>query len=151
MHVRLAALAAWLLLSAAATPATAEELMTLDDAFARVAQTHPELRLVDARATVLAAERDQAVQRPPWTLGAEVENALGTGAAQVLRQRPVRKDEDPTVGAALALPKVHRRQSVARLPPVMPEHGGGELLHVRGHIPWSDEVDAIVSGDLAIA
>lgn len=73
------------------------------------------------------------------------------GRAQVLRQRPVRKDEDPTVGAALALPKVHRRQSVARLPPVMPEHGGGELLHVRGHIPWSDEVDAIVSGDLAIA
>ncbi|TAA20183.1 TolC family protein [Pseudoxanthomonas winnipegensis] len=84
MHVRLAALAAWLLLSAAATPATAEELMTLDDAFARVAQTHPELRLVDARATVLAAERDQAVQRPPWTLGAEVENALGTGAARGL-------------------------------------------------------------------
>lgn len=84
MHVRLAALAAWLLLSAAATPATAEQLMTLDDAFARVAQTHPELRLVDARATVLAAERDQAVQRPPWTLGAEVENALGTGAARGL-------------------------------------------------------------------
>ena len=84
MHVRLTALAAWLLLSAAATPATAEELMTLDDAFARVAQTHPELRLVDARATVLAAERDQAVQRPPWTLGAEVENALGTGAARGL-------------------------------------------------------------------
>ena len=84
MHVRLAALAAWLLLSAAATPATAEELMTWDDAFARVAQTHPELRLVDARATVLAAERDQAVQRPPWTLGAEVENALGTGAARGL-------------------------------------------------------------------
>jgi cobalt-zinc-cadmium efflux system outer membrane protein len=60
------------------------KLMTLDDAFARVAQTHPELRLVDARATVLAAERDQAVQRPPWTLGAEVENALGTGAARGL-------------------------------------------------------------------
>ena len=30
--------------------------MTLDNAFARVAQTHPELRLVDARATVLAAK-----------------------------------------------------------------------------------------------
>ncbi|WP_425510248.1 TolC family protein [Xanthomonas nasturtii] len=44
----------------------------------------PQLRLVDARATVLAAERDQAVQRPPWTVGAEVENALGTGAARGL-------------------------------------------------------------------
>ena len=84
MYVRLAALAAWLLLTAATTPVVAAELMTLDDAFARVAQTHPELRLVDARANVLAAERDQAVQRPPWTLGAEIENALGTGAARGL-------------------------------------------------------------------
>ncbi|UUS15050.1 TolC family protein [Stenotrophomonas sp. CD2] len=83
MSVRLAALAAWLLLGAA-VPAPAADLMTLGDAFARVAQTHPELRLVDARANVLAAERDQAVQRPPWTLGAEVENALGTGAARGL-------------------------------------------------------------------
>ena len=49
MYVRLAALAAWLLLTAATTPVAAAELMTLDDAFARVAQTHPELRLVDAR------------------------------------------------------------------------------------------------------
>src|SRR5690606_11807098 len=84
MYVRLAALAAWLLLTAATMPAAAAELMTLDDAFARVAQTHPELRLVDARATVLAAERGQAMQRPPWTMGADVENALGTGAARGL-------------------------------------------------------------------
>lgn len=76
MSVRWAALAALLLTGAVAVPAVAAELMTLDDAFARVAQTHPELRLVDARATVLAAERDKAMQRPPWTLGAEVENAL---------------------------------------------------------------------------
>lgn len=61
MHVRLAAIAAWLLLGGAVTtPAAAADLMTLDDAFARVAQTHPELRLVDARATVLAAERDRS-------------------------------------------------------------------------------------------
>ena len=65
MSVRWAALAALLLTGAAAMPAAAVELMTLDDAFARVAQTHPELRLVDARATVLVAERDKAVQRPP--------------------------------------------------------------------------------------
>ncbi len=37
MYVRLAALAAWLLLTAATTPVAAAELMTLDDAFARVA------------------------------------------------------------------------------------------------------------------
>jgi len=58
--------------------------MTLDDAFARVAQAHPELRLVDAQASVLAAERAQASQRPPWTVGADIENALGTGQTRGL-------------------------------------------------------------------
>jgi len=33
----------------------------------------------------------------------------------------------------------------------MPEHGGGKLPHIRRNIRWSDEVDAIVPGDLAIA
>lgn len=82
MHVRRAALAAWWLLCAAAVPAAAVERMTLDDAFARVAQAHPELRLIEARAAVLAAEREQVTQRPPWTIGAEIENALGTGNAR---------------------------------------------------------------------
>jgi outer membrane protein, heavy metal efflux system len=79
MHVRLAALTASLLLLAAVFPAAAADRLTLDDAFARVARSHPELRLVEARAAVLDAERDRAAQRPPWTLGADVENALGTG------------------------------------------------------------------------
>lgn len=78
-------------------------------------------------------------------------DARRIGRAQVLRQRPIGEDKDPTVGAALALPEVHRRHSVAGLPPVMPEHGRGKLLQLRGHIPWSDEEDAIVPGDLAIA
>ncbi|UTA55620.1 TolC family protein [Lysobacter soli] len=79
MHVRLAALTASLLLLAAVFPAAAANRLTLDDAFARVAQSHPELRLVEARAAVLDAERDRAAQRPPWTIGADLENALGTG------------------------------------------------------------------------
>lgn len=82
MHVRLAALTASLLLFAAVFPAAAADRLTLDDAFARVARSHPELRLVEARAAVLDAERDRAAQRPPWTIGADIENALGTGEAR---------------------------------------------------------------------
>ncbi len=81
MQVRRAALAAWLLLGAG-MPALAVDPMTLDDAFDRVAQAHPDLRLVGARTAVLEAERKGATQRPPWTLGAELENALGTGDAR---------------------------------------------------------------------
>ena len=83
MQVRRAALAAWLLLGAG-IPAWAVDPMTLDDAFDRVAQAHPDLRLVQARTAVLAAEHEGANQRPPWTLGAEVENALSTGDARGL-------------------------------------------------------------------
>lgn len=82
MGVRCVALAAGLLLGAG-IPAVALAL-TLDEAFGRVAQAHPDLRLVEARSAVLSAERDGASQRPPWTLGAEVENALGTGQTRGL-------------------------------------------------------------------
>jgi|JI8StandDraft_1071087.scaffolds.fasta_scaffold263577_2 cobalt-zinc-cadmium efflux system outer membrane protein len=71
MDMRLTALAAWLVVGATGVPAAAA---------ARVAQVHPDLRLVDARATVLAAEREQVVQRPALNIGADIENALGTGA-----------------------------------------------------------------------
>ena len=71
--------AAWLLSSAVIAPANATERMTLDEAIARVAATHPDLRWVDARAKVLEAERERSAQRPPWVLGAEIENAFGTG------------------------------------------------------------------------
>ncbi|WP_057380606.1 TolC family protein [Pseudomonas aeruginosa] len=84
MRIRLAAVAAWLAGCVLIGPATAADRLTLDDAFARVAQSHPELRLVEARATILAAERDRAAQRPPWSLGGEVENALGTGETRAL-------------------------------------------------------------------
>ncbi|MBW8849653.1 MAG: TolC family protein [Xanthomonadales bacterium] len=64
--------------------AHAQTRLSLDEAFARVAQMHPEIRWVDARTAVLAAEREQAEQRPPWTVGAEVENVFGTGQARGL-------------------------------------------------------------------
>ncbi len=79
MRVRFAALAALLAVCAAAKPAAAADRLTLDDAIARVAQSHPDLRLVDARAAVLSAERERAERRPAWVAGAQVENALGTG------------------------------------------------------------------------
>lgn len=79
MRVKLVAFAAWFSACVVAWPAQAADQLTLDDAFARVAHVHPDLRLVDARAAVLTAERDRAAQPPPWMLGAEVENALGTG------------------------------------------------------------------------
>ncbi len=88
MHMRLAALAAWVVAYALAWPVHASErpardTLSLDDAFARVAshrnKAHPDLRLFDTRRDVLQAERDRAVQRPAFVAGATLENALGSG------------------------------------------------------------------------
>lgn len=81
MRMKFAALAVWFVVGIVAAPTQAADRLTLNDAFVRVAQNHPNLRLVNASAAILAAEREQATQRPPWTLGAEIENALGTGDA----------------------------------------------------------------------
>ena len=70
--------------SAGSVRAQLPQRLTLDDAIARVASAHPDVRLIDARATVLSAERERAEQRPPWTVGAEVENAFGTGETRGL-------------------------------------------------------------------
>ncbi|KLI98992.1 TolC family protein [Luteimonas sp. FCS-9] len=61
--------------SVPSAPSTARPL-TLDDAFARVAQAHPTLRLVDGRRPVLDAERDAATLRPPLEAGLEIENLV---------------------------------------------------------------------------
>ena len=66
MRMRLAAFAACIVAFVVAWPATAADpvvprpTLTLDDAFARVADSHPQLRLFGARGDVLAAERDRA-------------------------------------------------------------------------------------------
>lgn len=69
--------------------AVAKDHLTLDAAIARVAATHPDLLLVAAQAGVLAAERDQAEQRPALTAGAQFENAFGTGEAKALDQAEI--------------------------------------------------------------
>ena len=63
-------------------PEPTTERLSLDDAFARVAQDHPELRLFGSRKDALTAELDRAALRPALIAGASVENALGTGAAR---------------------------------------------------------------------
>lgn len=88
MLLRLAALAA---LAAAPCLAAAQsapvpvpvrasaQALTLDDAFARVADAHPDLRLFDGQRAVFDAEREVAVLRPPLEAGIEIEN-LGLDA-----------------------------------------------------------------------
>lgn len=79
MFSRLAASAALVVVLVAALPARAGDRLTLDDAFARVAASHPDLRLPALRGEILAAELDEALQRPALRTGVELENAPGTG------------------------------------------------------------------------
>lgn len=86
MLLRIAAIAVFAV--ASCLPATARsrdwpiEALTLDDAFARVAEVHPDLRLLGAQTGILLAERDQAALKPALRAGLDIENALGTGAAR---------------------------------------------------------------------
>lgn len=65
-------------------PGAPAPALSLDEAIARVARQHPDLRLVDAQRPILEARRDSATLRPPLTLGVDLENALGSGAARGL-------------------------------------------------------------------
>ncbi len=89
MWFRLAACAAVLLVPcacarAAVPSASSASVLTLEQAFERVADAHPDLKLFGALHAQRAAERDIASQRPAWTAGVELENALGTGAVRGL-------------------------------------------------------------------
>ncbi|MEN5071146.1 TolC family protein [Stenotrophomonas sp. TWI1183] len=80
MWMRLAALAAIAFVPCVYAQGTTPAVpLTLDDAIARVAQYHPDLRLAEAQRPVWEARRDAAGLPPPLTLGVELENALGTG------------------------------------------------------------------------
>lgn len=80
MWMRLAALAAIAFVPCVYAQGTTPAVpLTLDDAIARVAQYHPDLRLAQAQRPVWEARRDAAGLPPPLTLGVELENALGTG------------------------------------------------------------------------
>jgi cobalt-zinc-cadmium efflux system outer membrane protein len=85
MWLRLAAMAVLsLVLCDFAWAQAQNNVLTLDDAFARVAQSHPDLRLFGSRGDILAAERDRAALRPPLVAGAGIENAFGSGVASGL-------------------------------------------------------------------
>lgn len=84
MRLRFVALAA-LVVCAVAFPSHAADPLTLSDAFQRVADTHPNLRLFGARRELLDAELDGAALRPALVAGASIENAFGTGGATGLQ------------------------------------------------------------------
>ncbi|WNH48674.1 TolC family protein [Stenotrophomonas aracearum] len=56
--------------------------LSLEQAIARVARQHPDLRLADAQRPIWEARRDAAAFGPPLTVGVELENALGSGASR---------------------------------------------------------------------
>ncbi|GHC02501.1 TolC family protein [Thermomonas carbonis] len=89
MWLRLAALAVLSLVPCLPARAQAmpdsSTILSLDDAFARVADSHPDLRLLGPRQHVLLAERDRSMLRAPLRIGAELENALGSGDARGLQ------------------------------------------------------------------
>lgn len=89
MWLRLAALAALASASCTSVHARMPVPFTLDEAFARVAEFHPELRLFDARDDALRAERDVAAAGPALVAGASLENALGSGDARGLRSAEI--------------------------------------------------------------
>lgn len=87
MWLRLAALAALAVAPCAvAQPRPPVDTLTLDAAIARVAQAHPDLRLIDGRRPGLDAELARAGQRPALTLGVTLENALGSGQVRAFDQ-----------------------------------------------------------------
>lgn len=79
-----AALAAAAVCLGAQAPVHAAEPLTVNDAFQRVIDTHPDLAVLRFSEAVLGADADRAAQPPPLRLGASAENALGTGTASGL-------------------------------------------------------------------
>lgn len=86
MWLRSTALAVFAAASCLPAVAQSPETLSLDDAFARVAQSHPDLRLVDARQRVLSAELERAALPPGLVAGLAIENAFGTGEARGFSQ-----------------------------------------------------------------
>lgn len=76
-----AALAAAIVWAGALAPAQAVAPLSLDDAFRRVIETHPDLAALSVQRQALDARIEIAAQAPALQFGASVENALGSGAA----------------------------------------------------------------------
>jgi cobalt-zinc-cadmium efflux system outer membrane protein len=89
MWLRSTALAVFAAVSCLSASAQSPEVLTLDDAFARVDQSHPDLRLIEGRRNVLSAELDRASMPAGLSAGLGVENALGTGEASGFDQAEI--------------------------------------------------------------
>ena len=89
MWLRLAAFAVFVAAPCLSASAQSPETLTLDDAFTRVAQSHPDLRLIEGQRGVLWAEAQRAALRPAWVAGVQIENALGTGEASGFDQAEI--------------------------------------------------------------
>lgn len=63
--------------------------LSLENAFQRALETHPELARFRYRRDALEADVDDARLAPPLTASAEVENAVGTGAASGFDQAEI--------------------------------------------------------------
>src|SRR6187402_3230016 len=68
----------------ACAPADAAPPLSLEQAFERTIQTHPELAALRYTQRSLAADVDRAAQAPALAVGASIENAFGTGTASGL-------------------------------------------------------------------
>jgi len=82
MWLRWAALAALAAVSCVHAQDRPPAPLSLDEALARVSDTHPALRLIEGERQVLQARGERAALRPPLTLGAQAENVLGSGQAR---------------------------------------------------------------------
>lgn len=89
MWLRLATLVALTAALCMSAHAQSPAVLTLDDAFSRVDQTHPELRLLGSQRAVLDAEMDRAMLRPPLVAGADIENAFGSGEAGAFKRAEI--------------------------------------------------------------
>jgi cobalt-zinc-cadmium efflux system outer membrane protein len=89
MWLRSTALAVFAAVSCLPASAQSPETLTLDDAFTRVDQSHPDLRLIEGRRSVLSAELERATLPPGLSAGVGVENALGTGEASGFKQAEI--------------------------------------------------------------
>ena len=85
MRVRSAALAALIVASCVAGRAFADDRLTLDEAFARVLDVHPDLKIFRYTRQGLDAEVGRAALAPVLTAAFSTENVLGTGAASGVR------------------------------------------------------------------
>lgn len=151
MLSRLAAPAALVVVLVAAVPARAGDRLTLDDAFARVAASHPDLRLPGLRGQALSAERDGASQTPALRAGVELENVSGSGAYSGLDSAEL------TLNLASVLERGGKREArralaQARIDALAPEREAARLdLLAETARRYLDLIGSVRQGELAQA